>query len=98
MERLRAQERKGRLMKPFNLQEALQGKPVVTRSGGPVKDLTYYEDAKGVAVISALAASYLYTYDLEGRYSRASEHAHDLFMKSEVLVRWAQHLRSCRAG
>jgi hypothetical protein len=33
-------------MKPFNLQEALAGKPVVTRNGRPVKIAGYNPDAK----------------------------------------------------
>ena len=33
-------------MKPFNLQEALAGKPVVTRDGRPVKIAGYNPDAK----------------------------------------------------
>lgn len=82
-------------MRTFNLQEALAGRPVVTRAGEAVTDLRYYHSATGLAKISAVAGELLYTYCASGRYSSSKdvEYTQDLFMKSEKIVRWVNLYR-----
>ena len=73
-------------MKPFNLEEAKSGKPVVTRLGRPVRILCW--DAKGsdpiVALIDLDTTSYVVTCDESGIFSAGCKSDQDLFMKSEV--------------
>ena len=77
-------------MKPFNLEEAKAGKPVVTRLGRPVRILCW--DAKGsdpiVALIDLDTTSYVVTCDESGIFSAGCKSDQDLFMKSEVKEGW----------
>lgn len=76
-------------MKPFNLEEAKAGKPVVTRTGRPVRILCW--DAKGrdpiVGLVELETTSYLIQCGKDGVFTREDiETDQDLFMKSEVKV------------
>ena len=74
-------------MRKFNLEEAKAGKPVVTRTGRPVRILCW--DAKGrdpiVALIELETTSYVIQCGKDGFFtSEDIETDQDLFMKSEV--------------
>ena len=70
-------------MKPFNLQEALAGKPVVTRDGRDVSQITLFTHVDTwcvVAVVENFDTVSLYTQN--GRYTMFEDRPLDLFMKS----------------
>ena len=72
-------------MRKFNLDEAKAGKPVVTRTGRPVRILCW--DAKGIDPIIGLieldTTSCVCTYNESGSFYENLESDRDLFMKSE---------------
>ena len=77
-------------MKPFNLDEAKAGKPVVTRSGRPVRILCW--DANGpdpiVALIEYDTTSSVVQCNESGIFYNGKETYQDLFMKSEIISGW----------
>jgi hypothetical protein len=80
-------------MKPFNLQEALAGKPVVTRNGSAVKQFAYFPEGEDYTV-AALADSELHTYTSEGKYvDNGLEYGYDLFMASAKKTGWVNIYR-----
>src|SRR5690348_3352719 len=75
--------------KPFNLEEALAGKPVITRDGRAVTELhqlpTITTKGNVIAVVAG-APKHFYT---DGSYlNNGTEHRHDLFMKPEQKSFW----------
>ena len=72
-------------MRKFNLEEAKAGKPVVTRTGRPVRILCW--DAKGsdpiVALIDLDTTSHVIQCNESGIFWDGKESDQDLFMKSE---------------
>lgn len=75
-------------MKPFNLQEALAGKPVVTRDGRPVKIAGYNPDARYCDKITGWVDNISRDWSNEGRYYISGESNFDLFMASEKRTYW----------
>ena len=77
-------------MKPFNLEQAKAGKPVVTRTGRPVRILCW--DAKGsdpiVGLIELDFTSFACNYNENGIFREGVESEQDLFMKSEPKEGW----------
>lgn len=63
--------------KPFNLEAALKGEPVVTRDGRSVVDLKRFET---VDKIYGVLAGYVSGWHLSGTYNSSGEHKADLFM------------------
>ena len=83
-------------MKPFNLEEAKQGKPVVTRDGRPVRILTF--DKKGDYCIVTLikycrSNDVCVVYREDGKASATFDSEYDLFMKAEKRVGWVNVYR-----
>lgn len=77
-------------MKPFDLEAAKRGEPVVTRDGRPVRIICFdaNSDAPIVALVQLLKnvnkdndTEYVFSYDLKGRYLQAEETELDLMMK-----------------
>lgn len=80
-------------MKPFNLERALAGDKVVTRSGIEVVELYYINTmSKVVAVVNGSLEMYLE----DGSYIKGQETRFDLFMspKKIVIERWANVYRN----
>lgn len=73
-------------MKPFNLQEAIEGKPLVTRDGRKVLNFHYFRDSKAKHTIIALVENelenYLHYYS-NGTFLKLEESHYDLFMYEE---------------
>lgn len=70
-------------MKPFNLEEALAGKPVVTRLGKKVTGIYHFDKAKTIfRVIAQIEGEYgLQSYSPDGRWKDSQESDDlDLFM------------------
>ena len=66
-------------MKPFNLERALAGDPVVTRDGRPVTQLASFK-AKGQNTLYGVIDGYVGSWTPEGRWSVDVELPNDLFM------------------
>lgn len=78
-------------MKPFNLEEAKQGKPVCTRDGRPARILCF--DAKGgrcsiVALIDNYGNEGAYWYDKNGRFYTKERSINDLMMVGGKHTGW----------
>jgi hypothetical protein len=80
-------------MKPFDLEKALAGEPVVTRDGQAVTQLTKFDcDSEyplcavidGVLITYTINGSY---YTINGSYKEGEQHDLDLFMAEPE--RWA---------
>ena len=79
-------------MKPFNLEEALAGKPVVTRDGRKVTIVKEYrgtiEHPIGAIAHDPIGAGdRFYDYYEDGSYANC-ETKHDLFMATKTITRW----------
>lgn len=73
-------------MKPFNLEEALAGKPVVTRGGRKITDLHYFRVEDNIFPIYANIEGYktIDRFTIDGLYDNmVTKHPKDLFMISE---------------
>jgi hypothetical protein len=68
-------------MKPFNLEKALAGSPVVTRNGLEVTELKLFKDSITRTPLVGCVLGYLHQYTIDGVYSLdGSENPLDLFM------------------
>lgn len=71
---------------PFDLEEALKGAPVVTRSGTKIVEIFYSKEVKGVhKLIVVNEKGYLWQYQVDGRINTDSDWDSmlDLFMLGE---------------
>jgi hypothetical protein len=78
-------------MKPFNLQEALLGKPVVTRSGIPVTQITKFEvDEDSLLSVAGVLHGNLCVWTKEGLYDiiEGNTNSRDLVMAPEKKSIW----------
>jgi hypothetical protein len=74
--------------KPFNLQEALEGKPVVTRDGRKVKIAGYKPNAQPMHKIVGWANSGSRSWQEDGTFNGTENHPADLFMAPETMDVW----------
>jgi hypothetical protein len=75
-------------MKPFNLEAALRGEPVITRDGRPVKIAVYNEDASfGESVLGWLEGS-SFSWARDGQYLLQDCESFDLFMAPTERKEW----------
>jgi len=71
-------------MKPFNLEEALNGKPVITRDGLKVKELYLFKNRKSRYCLACLIEDDdIETFTKEGEYFKGKTNILDLFMAEE---------------
>lgn len=72
-------------MKPFNLEEALAGKPVVTRSGDPVTQIVKFKNIDSPYCILGVHNNEVEKWCIDGRFneSKTNESGLDLFMAPE---------------
>lgn len=76
-------------MKPFNLQEALAGKPVVTRDGRKVTKLTHFPESKSQGwKVVGLAGYQVLPVNENGSYHGTIESDKDFLMASEKKEGW----------
>lgn len=75
-------------MKPFNLEEALAGKPVVTGDGIPVTQITKF-DIESKWPIHGVYNGRLYSFAIDGKTGQPwLSSKHDLFMAPEIKEAW----------
>lgn len=75
-------------MKPFNLQEALAGKPVVDGYGSPVTELHYFETVSSKQRLVAVVAGEADSFSDNGQFLDDRASKNDLFMASEKKEGW----------
>lgn len=77
-------------MKPFNLQEALAGKPVITRAGLKVTGLCKFTFAKKYPIVATIEGlDEPMFFHLDGAFGTPSyAPLYDLFMQSEKKSGW----------
>jgi len=78
-------------MKPFNLEEALAGKPVVTRSGDPVTQIVKFDIKNNIPYsIAAIHNGHICTWTYEGIFNFFidTQNDMDLFMAPESKFIW----------
>lgn len=74
-------------MKPFNLEAAKAGKPVVTRDGNPARIICFDANRRFplIALVASPQVEGIYTYTEGGRYSSGGrDSSYDLWMKEDV--------------
>lgn len=82
-------------MKPFNLEEALAGKPVVTRDGRSVKITGYNEEARDDFQIAGWLEGIVRGWGKDGRYTpNGGPDDYDLFMTPEKTEGWVNIFRT----
>jgi len=74
-------------MKPFDLEKALAGEPVVTRDGRPVKIAAYNPDANDYAQLLIWLDGDAYSCHRNGKRTKCSESSLDLFMAEKPKVK-----------
>jgi hypothetical protein len=68
-------------MKPFDIEKALDGEPVVTRSGQPVTELTLFYATKEEYCLRGVLEHEIMGWSVSGEYDKNIEnHSRDLFM------------------
>lgn len=77
-------------MKPFNLEEALAGKPVVTRDGRKLLEIVALKNKNVIFSVFGLIEGNgnSSTFTREGRYFLESKTNGDLFMEEESIIRY----------
>lgn len=77
-------------MKPFDLEAALAGAPVVTRKGGAVTQLVKLDCKDDFSVVGVSPEGWLNTWKVNGKKNPYGDSAADLFMKSQKKKLWIQ--------
>ena len=76
-------------MKPFNLEEALAGKPVVTREGKKVTELYLFKTANSNYPLRVCIDKDIKDYTDRGTYyAKDTTSEHDLFMEVPIIEGW----------
>jgi hypothetical protein len=76
-------------MKPFNLEEALAGKPVVCKNGWEVTEIVYMPTVISRLKLLAVAHGVVRAYDREGNFNSFSDNNElQLFMAEEKKSIW----------
>ena len=76
-------------MKPFNLEEALAGKPVVTRQGIPVTQIVHFKNVNNRYEIFGVLNNEIESWTILGEYNKSlNNHARDIFMLPEKKSIW----------
>lgn len=83
-------------MNQFNLKEALEGKPVVTRDGRKVTQLHLFKDINedSAACVYAVVEGIVLPFDSKGvNKGLFRDHTSDLFMATEKITKWVRIYR-----
>ena len=77
-------------MKPFNLKEALEGAPVVTRNGNEVTQLYKFDvlDLDAQELYAVIDDRQIESFYLNGQWREKGESGYDLFMAEVEKVQW----------
>jgi hypothetical protein len=86
-------------MKPFNLQEALAGKSVITRDGKAIKQVAFFPDAESYPVLAYSEGKEVDTYTAAGRRffgTSPLSSGKDLFMGAPKVTKWVNLYRKSK--
>lgn len=76
-------------MKPFDLEKALAGAPVIHRNGSPVKEFFYSTTSINDQPIISVSGGFMRSHNKDGRYYVGDHDCeYDLFMDSEKGEGW----------
>ena len=77
-------------LKPFNLEQALAGAPIVTRNGCPIVELKYLQTSSKLAVVRKEPDDKLISYFVpcDGKLGDTIDYATDLFMAPTKKEGW----------
>ena len=75
-------------LKPFNLDRALAGDPVVTREGKPVTDLVRQLSVNDEFKLCGVLIGARQSWKENGGWHAVTESPHDLFMSPRKVMRW----------
>ena len=84
-------------MKPFDLEKALAGEPVVTRDGRPVTQVTKFDAPNDPNPVVAVIDGDTQSFTLTGAYfGQGKENEYDLFMATKTVKKegWVNLYRS----
>lgn len=83
-------------MKPFDLEKALAGEPVVTRDGRPVTQVTRFDVNNERYCIAAVVDSNIETFSIDGKFRIEYPSIYDLFMAPKTVKKegWINLYRS----
>lgn len=90
-------------MKPFNLEEAIAGKPVITRNGSKVQELVFfnYKELSEPILAKIAGRSVVLHFYRDGSYFKDDEHENDLFMADPerwINIYWDENTKKSRDG
>jgi hypothetical protein len=80
-------------MKPFNLEDALAGKPVVTRDGVKVEQINLFTGSTHMFPLFAVIDGRITSFNENGRENMYNESKNDLFMVTEKITKWVNVFR-----
>lgn len=75
-------------MKPFDLEAALAGAPVVTRGGRPVTQLVTFDITGSDRLFGVVDGRIVRCWKVDGNYYSKADNDLDLFMPSEKRTLW----------
>lgn len=75
-------------MKPFNLEEALAGKPVITRHGRKVTEIYHFKTTKSPYPVHACIDGTIVEYTQRGTYYSLGSTERDLLMEEPIIEGW----------
>lgn len=75
-------------MKPFDLEAAIRGEPVVTRDGRDAKFGAYNPDADALCSVVGWIGDRPHSWSKDGRFNFMDFDPRDLFMKTKTVERW----------
>ena len=90
MEIINKEKTKMKQLKPFNLEQALAGAPVVCRKGYPIVELKYLQTTSNLAVVRKEDDEKLISYFVpcSGKLSNTIDYTTDLFMATTKKEGW----------
>ena len=87
-------------MKEFNLQKALEGKPVITRNGELVTEIVQFANIKSPYCIAGVCNGTIYTWSIDGEIDVNSDlkQKKDLFMAEKNETIWINVWKNFKDG
>lgn len=74
--------------KPFDLERALAGDPVVTRGGWPVTQLVKFDASDAICPLHGVLGGNIFAWRVDGRYFTDCKFGYDLFMAPKKRTVW----------
>ena len=84
-------------MKPFNLEAAKAGDPIVTRDGREAKFIAYVPEVGNYEQIVILIDKVIFSYPIRGNVFDTQKSESDLFMAPKKRVVWVNFFGSAKA-